>query len=194
MAAGVYKGTPTLFFSFFMVTDNQLPATTPPSLETQAEGFPRHLHASSCHQPPPSLAFSSGGGFLITRMPFVYHQPLRRSKHERRGLHFNTRRWGSDAARRYPPPRCVVLPVFYLPSPPPHHLRKRAPMLVFDGGSLFSTSTTPPPSKTSEYARFQRWFVVCQHHHPTTFENEHLCSFSTVVGCFPPPPPHHLRK
>ena len=37
-------------------------------------------------------------------------------------------------------------------------------------------------------------FFTFHLHHPTTFENEQLCSFSTMVGCFPAPPPYHLRK
>jgi len=38
-----------------------------------------------------------------------------------------------------------------------------------------------PPSKTSVIARFHGWLILCQHHHPTTAENEQLCSFLTAV-------------
>jgi hypothetical protein len=77
---------------------------------------------------------------------------------------------------------------------PLHHLRKRAHMLVFDGGCLFSNTTTTPLSKTSIRARLRGWLFVFQHHYPTTLENEHICSFSTVGVCFLTPLPHHCRK
>ena len=74
---------------FFMLTDNKLPATTPLLRARIRGGVSRHLYALflpptpsvvrvferrgflithmpfACYQPPPSLAFSSGGDFLL---------------------------------------------------------------------------------------------------------------------------------
>src|SRR4030081_1946936 len=55
-------------------------------------------------------------------------------------------------------------------------------MLVFDGVYLFFITITQPSSKTSVFARFRWWLLASHHHHPTTLENEHMCSFSTVVS------------